>query len=261
MPEFIKIAAEQGVARVTLARSERHNAFNEEMMREITAAFHDLGLEHEVRVIVLAAEGDSFSAGADVNWMRRMVDYSFDENVSDALVLARMLRTIHDCPKPVIARVQGAAMGGGVGLTAACDMAVAAERAFFSLSEVKLGIIPAVISPFVIEKIGMSAMRRYALTAERFDPQEAKRIGLITEVETSESELDAWIADRVAALKGNGPEALAACKSVLREVTAFNWEHAALLTAKRIAERRVSQEGQEGLRAFLEKRPPVWTRP
>lgn len=260
MPEFIRVEQASGVGRVTLARAERHNCFNEVMMGEITAAFRDLGGDRKVRVVVLASEGDSFSAGADVNWMRRMVDYSFDENVSDAMVLARMLRTIHDCPKPVIARVQGAALGGGVGLTAACDMAVAAERAFFALTEVKLGIIPAVISPFVLEKIGMGAMRRYALTAERFDAEEAKRIGLISEVERTDAEMDAWIADRVKALVGNSPEALTACKAVLREVSEYDWDKAATITAKRIAERRVSPDGQEGLRAFLEKRPPAWTK-
>lgn len=260
MAEFVKTLTEGGASRIVLARPERHNAFNEVMMGEITESIHACANDPRVRVVILAAEGECFSAGADVNWMKRVVDYTFEENVNDTQVLARMLRSIHECPKPVIARVQGAAMGGGVGLVAACDMAVAVERAFFCLSEVKLGIIPAVISPFVISKIGMSAMRRYALTAERFDALEAKRVGLINEVEMTDAEMDAWLHDIVAALRGNGPEALAACKSLLREVEGVDWDRIGVLTARRIAERRVSPEGQEGLRAFLEKRPPAWMR-
>jgi len=259
MHSFIKTSRDAEVGRVVLARPERHNAFNEVMMGEITAAFSALAHDAQVRAVILEAEGESFSAGADVEWMKRMVDYTLEENVSDALVLQRMLRVIHQCPKPVIARIHGAAFGGGVGLTAACDMAVAVERAFFCLSEVKLGIVPAVISPFVIEKIGMTAMRRYALSAERFGALEARRIGLISEVQETVEKMDAWIDAMVAALKANGPEALAACKAVLREATGFDWERAASVTTQRIAERRVSAEGQEGLRAFLEKRPPSWT--
>lgn len=260
MTEFVKTFTEGGVSRIVLSRPERHNAFNEVMMGEITESVQECAAHPHVRVIVLSAAGECFSAGADINWMKRVVDYTFEENVNDTKVLAGMLRAIRECPKPVIARVQGAAMGGGVGLVAACDMAVAVERAFFCLSEVRLGIIPAVISPFVISKIGLSPMRRYALTAERFDAVEAKRIGLINEVELSDAEMDAWIGEVVAALRGNGPEALAACKRVLQDVEGLNWDEVGDLTARRIAERRVSPEGQEGLRAFLEKRPPAWTR-
>jgi methylglutaconyl-CoA hydratase len=190
--------------------------------------------------------------------MKRMVGYTFEENVADANLLARMLRTIRDCPRPIIARVHGAAIGGGVGLAAACDIAAALGSAVFSLSEVRLGIIPAVISPFVMEKIGPGHFRRYALTAERFDAREAHRIGLISQVAESEAELDAWIRQTCDSLLANGPQALSACKQVLTEVAGLAWDQVQAKTAQRIAQIRVSSEGQEGLRAFLEKRKPSW---
>jgi len=224
----------------------------------MTAAFGTLGQTADVRAVVLRSEGKSFCAGADVNWMKRMVDFSFEENVQDANILADMLRTIRECPKPVIARVHGAAIGGGVGLVAACDIAVAVPSAIFCLSEVKLGIIPAVISPYVVEKIGMGAMRRYALTAERFDAAEARRIDLIHEVVADAAAMDGWLDARCKDLAANGPEALAMCKQLLREVSAADWDRRQTITTRRIAERRVSPEGQEGLKSFLEKRPPRW---
>lgn len=260
MPEFIKIQARDQVATVTLDRPSLHNAFNEGVMIELIDAFDELGRADADRVIILAAAGKSFCAGADVNWMKRMVDFSFAENVADAGLLARMLRAIRECPKPVIARVHGATIGGGVGLTAACDIAVAVESAVFCLSEVKLGIIPAVISPFVMEKIGSGHLRRYGLTAERFDAREAHRIGLISHVTRDETEMDEWIAAICNTLKANGPKALAACKQVLSEVAGRDWNETQRLTAERIATLRVSPEGQEGLKAFLEKRPPSWAR-
>lgn len=259
MSEFIRTSVSSKVARVVLARPDLHNAFNEVVIAEVTDAFRELGLDASVRVIVLAGEGKSFCAGADVNWMRKMVGYSFDENVADANLLAVMLRTIRECPKPVIARIHGAALGGGVGLAAACDIVVALSSAVFSLSEVKLGIIPAVISPFVIEKIGMSQARRYGLTAERFDAHEAKRIGLVHEVADSVNAMDAAIEKLCETLIANGPEALAACKWVLSEVGGVRWDDVQSRTTARIAERRVSPEGQEGLRSFLEKRAPIWS--
>ncbi|NOT00591.1 MAG: enoyl-CoA hydratase/isomerase family protein [Phycisphaerales bacterium] len=246
------------VARFTIRRPDLHNAFDEALIAEITAAFCRLGGEQDVRAIVLASEGKSFSAGADVHWMKRMVDYSFDENVADAQTLADMLEAIRSCPKPVIARVHGAALGGGVGLVAACDMAVALSSAVFCLSEVRLGIVPAVISPFVLERIGVGHARRYALTAERFDAAEAKRIGLISEVVDTVEQLDQWIALVCGEIKKNGPEAMAVCKRILRDVPDADWKSARELTTRTIAERRVSAEGQEGLKAFLEKRSPNW---
>lgn len=262
MGEFVELTLKDHAAWVTIRRPDLHNAFNEVVIAELTAAFAELGARTDARAAVLASEGKSFSAGADVHWMKGMVDYSFEENLQDATTLADMLRTIRECPKPVIARVHGAAFGGGVGLVAACDMAVALESAVFCLSEVKLGILPAVISPYVLEKIGAAAARRYALTAERFDGAEARRIGLVSEVVATEPEMDAWIAGIVAALRDNGPQAVAACKQVLADVQATpTWDRKQDITTRRIAERRVSPEGQEGLKAFLEKRRPQWGGP
>lgn len=258
MAKLITVHAQRQVATVTLNRPALHNALDEQMMIELTHAFDHLAREDSVRVAVLAAQGKSFCAGADISWMKRMVDYSFDQNVADANILARMLRSIRECPKPVIARVHGAAIGGGVGLTAACDLAVAVPAAVFCLSEVKLGIIPAVISPFVIEKIGPGHARRYALTAERFDAREAHRIGLLSHVAASEIEMDAWITSTCDTLCSNGPKALAACKQVLTHVEGLQWDQVQAETARRIAQIRVSPEGQEGLKAFLEKRKPGW---
>lgn len=260
MATFVTRELRDGLATVTLNRPDVHNAFNEIVMGELTEAFAELGESQDVRVIVLRSEGKSFCAGADVHWMKRMVDFTFDQNVEDARVLSRMLLAIRNCPKPVIARIHGAAIGGGVGLTAAADIAVAVKSAVFCLSEVKLGIIPAVISPFVLEKIGMGHLRRYALTAERFEATEAKRIGLIAEVCDDENAMDAWIRQIVHTLMQNAPGALAVCKHTLREVAGMDWNRIEKLTTSRIAERRVSVEGQEGLKAFLDKRTPNWVR-
>jgi len=258
MPDFVGSTLKENVAIVSINRPDLHNAFNEVVIEELTSAFEELGKDKDVRVIVLRGEGKSFCAGADVNWMSKMVGYSLDENVADASAMARMLRTIRDCPKPTIARVHGAAIGGGVGLTAACDIAVALTSAMFCLSEVKLGIIPAVISPFVMEKIGPGHMRRYALTAERFGAAEAKRIGLVHDVVQTEEELDEHIDSIARTLIANGPAALAAAKRTLTDVAGMQWDAIQKLTTRRVAEIRVSPEGQEGLKAFLEKREPKW---
>ncbi|MBX3397012.1 MAG: enoyl-CoA hydratase/isomerase family protein [Phycisphaerae bacterium] len=260
MPEFVKTSLAGRIAIVTIDRPELHNAFNEVVIDELTAAMRDSGDNVDVRVVVLRGEGRSFCAGADVHWMKRMVDYSFDENVADATAMAEMLRAIRECPKPVIARVHGAAIGGGVGLVAACDIAAAVRGVVFSLSEVKLGILPAVISPYVMEKMGPGPMRRYALTAEKFDAGDAHRLGLVSHVAEDESGLDAWIDETARTLMGNGPEALAECKRVLAAVQEKkSWDGKQRLTVKRISRRRVSSEGQDGLKAFLEKRKPGWT--
>jgi methylglutaconyl-CoA hydratase len=258
MSTLITTTRNAAAVSIILNRPDLHNALNDVMMRELTDCMLRYGADDSVRAILLRGDGKSFCAGADVNWMRRMIGYSLEENVSDATVLAQMLRAIRECPKPVIARVHGACIGGGVGLAAACDIVGACDAAVFCLSEVKLGIIPAVISPYVLEKIGMSAMRRLALTAERFPAALAVRIGLVHESHASEQQLDAWIASQIELIVQNGPEALACCKRLLRDVAESDWDALQTLTTRRIAERRVSTEGQEGLRSFLDKRPPKW---
>ena len=231
------------VLRVTLARPDRRNAFDAALIAELAEAFVDVG---RARAVVLAGDGESFSAGADVDWMRSSVDLSFDENVADATALRRMLEAIDGCSAPVVARVQGHALGGGAGLVATADIAVATPDAVFAFSEVKLGIVPAVISPFALAKIGPGAARRYFLTGERFDAGTALRIGLVHEVA---ADLDAAVDRVVADLLSAGPQAARWAKRLVRE------RPDGPETARWIAERRTSDEGQEGLRAFLEKRP------
>lgn len=262
MGEFVRVGVEDspggGIATITLNRPELHNAFNEAMIQELREAFATFGKNSPVRAVILRAEGKSFCAGADLNWMKKMVDYTFEQNVEDAHALASMLRAIHDCPKPVIARVHGAAYGGGVGLLAACDMAFATESASLCLSEVKLGLIPAVISPLVLKKIGSTHAQRYFLTAERFNAVEAHRMGLITEVLSDEQALDRKIDDILRAICANGPEAVTQSKILIEQVCHMDWERAVDITTKMIADRRTSPEGQEGMKAFLEKRSPAW---
>jgi methylglutaconyl-CoA hydratase len=234
------------VLRVTLARAERRNAFDAALIGELTEAFADVG---DARAVVLAGAGVDFCAGADIEWMRASIELSEEENVADALRLRALLQAIDHCPAPIVARVQGRAFGGGAGLVACADIAVAAEDAVFAFSETKLGIIPAVISPFVIAKIGASAARRYFLTGERFDAVTALRIGLVHEVTP---DVDGAVETVLAELLSGGPEAVRSAKRLLLD------RPDAEETARRIAERRSSPEGQEGLLAFLEKRPPRW---
>jgi methylglutaconyl-CoA hydratase len=243
----LKIERNAHVLRVTLARPERRNAFDASLIAELTAAFRDVG---DARAVVLAGEGESFCAGADIEWQRSAVDLSLAENVEDALKLYRMCEAIDGCPAPVVARVQGYALGGGAGLVATADIAIAAADAVFAFSEVKLGIIPAVISPFALAKIGPSAARRYFLTGERFDAETALRIGLVHEIA---DDLDATVERVVAELLSAGPHAVRWAKRLIRE------RPDGPETARWIAERRASDEGQEGLRAFLDKRPPAWS--
>jgi methylglutaconyl-CoA hydratase len=247
-----------GRATVTLNRPELHNAFDDALIGELTAALERLGQDGRVRAIVLTGAGKSFSAGGDLNWMKRMAGYSFEENLADAGKLAGLMQTLDRLPKPTIARVNGAAFGGGVGLVAACDMAVASANATFCLSEVKLGIIPAAISPYVVRAMGARAARRYWLTAERFDAAQALRIGLVHSVVAPEA-LDGVVDEWVSALLANGPEAIAACKDLIAAVAARPVDEAMIAdTARRITERRSSAEGREGVGAFLEKRKPSW---
>ncbi|SDE58081.1 enoyl-CoA hydratase/isomerase family protein [Rhodospira trueperi] len=248
---------DRGVATVTLTRPAVHNAFDDVLIARLTEAFTALGRDPAVRIVVLAAEGKSFSAGADLNWMKRMAGYSRAENLADAKALAALLETIDTCPKPTLALVHGAAFGGGVGLVAACDIAIATAGATFSLSEVKLGIIPAVISPYVLAAIGPRAARRYMLTGERFDAEEAHRIGLLHDVVGAE-ELTGAGELMIRVLLQAGPAAQAAVKDLIRAVS-FRAPDAVMdETAGRIADIRASAEGQEGLGAFLEKRKPSW---
>jgi len=246
------------VATVTLNRPDLRNAFNEGAIAELARAFDELGRNDAVRAIVLAANGPSFCAGADLNWMKKMAGYSHDENEADAMRLADMLRTIYLCPKPVVARVQGDCYAGGMGLVAACDIVVASETAGFCLSEVKLGLIPATISPYVIKAMGEQAARRYFLTAERFDAAEAQRIGVAHTVVAPEA-LDATVAGIVKALVNNSPHAVRQAKTLVREIVGQPVDDALLLdTAGRIAAIRASTEGREGVASFLEKRKPTW---
>lgn len=249
-----------GVATVTLNRPDIHNAFDETLIAGLTKTFEAAGTDSKVRVVVLAGAGKSFSAGADIKWMRRMAEYSRAENVRDAEALAGMLKTLNDIPKPTLAVVQGAAIGGGVGLIACCDIAIAAEDAVFSLSEVRLGLIPATIGPYVLAAIGARQARRYFLTAERFSAMDALRIGLVHEVVPA-AELPGAHARHVEGLLKNGPRAMGAAKALIRDVAGRSIERGLIQeTAERIATIRASEEGKEGLSAFLEKRPARWVK-
>ena len=249
---------DRGVARITMDRPEVHNAFNQAFIAALTAMLEEVGADPAVRAVVLGASGRSFSAGADLNWMQAMAGYDEAQNLADAEGLARLMRTLDRLPKPVIGRVQGPAFGGGVGLVACCDIAVGAASASFALSEVKLGLIPAVISPYVIAAIGERQARRYFLTAERFDAAEALRIGLLHQV-VPDQELDAAVAALVAALAGNGPAAVAAAKDLIFAVGRRPTGEAVVAeTARRIARIRASAEGREGIAAFLARRKAGW---
>lgn len=254
--ENLLVSVEEGVARVQLTRPETHNALNAELIREITDCFGELAEDNSVRAVILAGEGRSFCAGADIGYMRETASFTYDENVEDARRLAAMYRAVDRCPKPVVARVSGAVVGGGCGLVAASDVVVAAEDAWFAFTEVRLGISPATIAPFVARKIGISQTRALFLTGERFDAARAKEIGLVHEVVSSE-DLDAEVEKEVSSLLKGGPEALAATKELLRELEEAP-SAATERMARRIASLRTGEEGQEGLGAFLEKRRPRW---
>lgn len=246
------------VAQVTLDRPSVRNAFNDETIAELTRAFCELDADDGVRVVILAAEGPAFCAGADLHWMRRMADYSREENFEDAARLAEMLRSLASCRKPTIARVQGDAYAGGMGLVAACDLAVAADTAQFCLTEVKLGLVPATIAPYVIRALGARAAQRYMLTAERFDAATALRLGLVQAVMTAE-QLDACVQAWTNALLDASPQALTACKRLLHEITDRPIDAALIArTAALIADARASDDGRHGLQSFLDKTPPRW---
>jgi methylglutaconyl-CoA hydratase len=264
MPAFrtIDVADRNGVALLTLNRPDRHNAFDETMIAELTQALAVIEASPRMRAVVLLGSGESFCAGADLAWMERMAGFSYEENVGDARALAHLLQALAALPKPTIARVHGPAYGGGVGLVACCDIAVAAMEATFALSEAKLGLIPATIGPYVIEAIGARAARRYFLTAERFDAAEAYRIGLVHDIVPSLDALDERVNELLGHLMLAGPHAQAAAKALVRAVAHRPIDERVVAdTAERIASIRATDEAREGIAAFLTRRSPAWIPP
>lgn len=260
---YIKTSIDdRGIATVRLDRADKHNAFNAEIIAALTDALLEVGRNDDVRVVVLTGEGKSFSAGADLNWMKSMADYTEEQNLEDSLKLAELMQVLDNLRKPTIARVNGHVFGGGVGLVACCDIAIAADHSKFALSEVKLGLVPAVISPYVIAAIGERHARRFFLTAEAMDCDTAKHIGLVHEAVALDS-LDEAVEKEIGLLLAGGPEAQGAAKHLVRQVCHHDDDaetHLIKSTAELIAQIRVSDEGQEGLGAFLEKRKPRWVK-
>ncbi|MFA9286648.1 enoyl-CoA hydratase/isomerase family protein [Comamonas sp. SY3] len=255
---FLTVEAAGPVATITLTQPDVRNAFSDEVIADITRAFSWVGAQAQVRAVVLAAEGPAFCAGANLNWMRAMADYTREENLVDAGKLAEMLRVIYTCPKPTIARVQGDVYAGGMGLVACCDMAVAASHAGFCLSEVKIGLIPATISPYVIRAMGPRAAHRYFLTGERFDAAEALRTGFVHQVVEAEA-LDSAVDGLLKHLLSASPAAVQACKKLVLDVAGREMDEALIAeTVAGIADIRASAEGKEGVQAFLNKRKPSW---
>lgn len=254
----IEITQRNGIGIVVLNRPDMHNAFNEVLIAELTRALDALGRDDGVRAVILTGSGKSFCAGADLNWMKKMAGYSRAQNVADAEALAEMLRVLNDLPKPTVARVNGNAFGGGVGLIACCDIAIGAVEASFALSEAKLGLVPATISPYVVEAIGARAARRYFLTAERFEAAEAYRLGLLHDI-VPLPELDGRVNEMLGPLLVAGPQAQRECKALIRAVAHRPVDAKVIAgTVKRIAGVRASPEGKEGVAAFLEKREAAW---
>jgi len=254
----ISYSLDNRIAKVNLARPEVHNAFNEIMIAELSEVFSRISQDSSARVVVLTGNGESFCAGADLNWMKKMINYSYQQNLEDSLKLAELFYLMYSLPKPIIARVNGAAIGGGTGLVAVCDIAIAAEKAKFSLSEVKLGLVPACISPYVIRKVGEGRCREFFLTGERLTANRALELGLVNQVVPLES-LDQAVEEKANQLISSGPQAIAMCKELLKNVPGMNFDEAKTYTAEMIASMRIGDEGQEGMNAFLEKRKPKWT--
>jgi methylglutaconyl-CoA hydratase len=254
----LRIEREGGLVRVWLNRPEVRNAFNDSVIAELTGAFRALSNEPGVGAIVLGGEGKAFCAGGDLAWMRGMADYSWEQNRADALGLAEMLWTIYRCPVPVIGRVHGDCYAGGVGLAACCDILIAAEGMNFCLSEAKIGLLPATISPYVVRAMGEQAARRYFITAERFDAAAAQAMGFVHEVVAAD-QIDAKVQEIVGAVLANGPRAVKACKQLVQDFAGREIDEALRAdTARRIADIRASDEGKEGVQAFLQKRSPNW---
>ena len=257
-PSPLEVSVEGGVATVTMNRPEIHNAFSDVLIRALLDAFESLGAREDVRVIVLAGRGKSFCAGADLSWMRSMATHGEAENKRDARELANLFQLIDACPKPVVGRIHGAAIGGGAGLVACCDIPIASARAKFGFSEVRLGIAPAVISPFVLAKIGRRHARELFVTGARFGPERALSIGLVNRVVTDEAALDAAVKEVVDDILKGAPGAVAACKRLAMSVDEMTREDAFEMTSGMIAQLRASPEGQEGMMAFLRRQPPSW---
>ncbi len=261
MSQAILVSKNNGIATVTLNRPEKHNAFDDQLITQMSAAFNEIDADDSVRVMILASTGKSFSAGADLEWMQRMVTYSYEENLSDARALADMLKTLNNLSKPSIARVQGAAFGGAVGLVSCCDFALASTNASFSLSEVKIGLIPATISPYVIDAIGPRAARRLFISAERFNAEQAHDLNLVSSVHEPD-QLDEAMTDLCNTLLANSPAAMSAAKQLVHDISNKTIDDTLIEdTSARIARIRTSPEGQEGLSAFLEKRRADWNKP
>jgi methylglutaconyl-CoA hydratase len=254
----IVLTQKEAVLRITFNRPEVHNAFNSELILELTDAIDTIKADGSVRIVILTGEGKSFCAGADINWMREIIRYSFEQNLKESLQLAEVLYRIYTLPKPTIAMVNGAAIGGGTGFLSVCDIAVAAEEAKFGLSEVKIGLVPAAISPYVVRRIGESKAREYFLTGQRISAQKAVEIGLINEV-VPKHKLEEHVEELVGQFLASGPEAIARCKELILNVPGMSLEDVKEYTARMIANLRISEEGQEGMSAYLEKRKPRWT--
>jgi len=256
--EVLYTISDNGVATVTFDNADKHNAFDDVIIKTLTDIFNDIAKRDDIKVMILAANGKSFSAGADLGWMKRMASYSYEDNLKDANALAHMLKTLNFLPQATIARIQGAAFGGAVGLASCCDIVIASNKASFCLSEVKLGLIPATISPYVVNAIGLKASRRYFQTAERFFSDKAMQLGLVDEVVEAD-DLTPAVDKMITTLLSNSPEAMRQAKQLAFDV-AYQDINEQLLndTSARIASIRVSNEGQEGLSAFFEKRSPSW---
>ena len=255
--ETIKTESDGKTFSIILNRPKVHNAFNDIMLKELAQAFNELK-DSEHRVVVLTGEGRSFCAGADINWMRQVIQYGYEENLRESNELADLFHTIYTLPKPTIAVVNGAAIGGGTGLVAVCDLAIAQEGAIFSFSEVKIGLVPACISPYVVKKCGEGKTRELFITGERIDAQKAYEVGLVNRV-VKQGQVKEVVAELTRKIISSGPNAIAVCKRLLDNITDMTYEQARDYTAKTIAELRISKEGQEGMSAFMEKRKPEWS--
>ena len=253
----LRVEIRKRVAWITLSRPDVRNAFNNVMISELADVFRDINSRDDLRVVVLTGDGTSFCAGADLHWMKDVLDYTYEENLEDSKNLADMFHLMFSCPLPTIARVNGAAIGGGCGLVAVCDIVIASEKAVFSLSEVKLGLVPACISPYVIRRMGDKNCREYFLTGERLSADKAKAAGLVNEV-VPEEKLDEAVELRVRQLLSSGPKALSWCKQLLLNAPTMPESEVGNYTAEVIARLRMSDEGQEGMKAFFEKRKPKW---
>jgi methylglutaconyl-CoA hydratase len=255
--ETIRVERDGPTVRVTLNRPEVRNAFNATMLQELTQAFEGISTAPDIRAVVITGEGKAFCAGADLHWMGKVKQFTYEENVADSMVVANLMRAMYACPKPVVGRINGAAIGGGTGFVAVCDIVVASDRSVFSFSEVKIGLVPACIAPFVLKRVGESRGREYFLSGERLTPEKAEACGLANKV-VPHDELDDAVNHYLESLITSGPNALSVCKQLIREVADLDLDRAGPRTAELLADVRMSDEGQEGMAAFLGRRKPRW---